>query len=121
MHKIYLEENYLENIYMLSLEKNEVRHKDLKEKMNRAKSVVTKAISILIENGSITYGDDRIIRLTDQGRCVAEKVYKKHVYLTSLLLKAGVDKDIAEKESCYIEHALSDDSFEKLKKYISGL
>ncbi len=120
MHKNYLEENYLENIYILSLEKEYVRHKDIREKMKRAKSVVTKAIGILVEKGYLTYGEDKVVRLTDEGLDIAEKVYKKHVYLMELLSKAGVDKDIAEKEACDIEHVLSDDSFEKLKKILKN-
>ena len=118
MHKNYLEENYLENIYILSLEKEDVRHKDIREKMKRAKSMVTKAIGILVEKGYIIYDGEKIVRLTDEGLDIAERVYRKHIYLMELLLKAGVDKDIAEKEACDIEHVLSDDSFEKLKKYI---
>ena len=121
MHKNYLEENYLENIYMLSLEKEDVRHKDIREKMKRAKSVVTKAIGILVEKGYVIYDEDKIVRLTDEGLDIAERVYRKHIYLTELLLKAGVDKDRAEKEACDIEHVVSDESFEKIKKYIKKL
>ena len=118
MHKNYLEENYLENIYMLSLEKEKVKHKDIMEKMKRAKSVVTKTIHILVEKRYLTYGEDKIVRLTDEGLHIAEKVYQKHVYLKELLLKVGIDNDTAEKEACDIEHVLSDDSFEKIKNYI---
>lgn len=118
MHKNYLEENYLENIYILSLEKEEVRHKDITKKMNRAKSVVTKAINILLEKGYLTYDEDKIVRLTDGGLQIAEKVYKKHIYLKELFLRVGIEEVIAEKEACDIEHVLSDESFEKIKKYI---
>lgn len=121
MHRVYLVENYLENIYILSLENNEVRHKDVTERMNRAKSVVTKAIHILEEKGYVIYDEDKIIRLTEKGRAIAERVYEKHVYIQNLLLKAGVNKHIAESEACYIEHVISDESFEKLKKYIEQL
>lgn len=75
MHRTYLVENYLENIYILSLEKDEVRHKDVTELMGRAKSVVTKAIHILEEKGLVVYSEDKIIRLTAEGFCVAERVY----------------------------------------------
>jgi len=90
MHRVYLVENYLENIYILSLEKDKIRHKDVTELMGRAKSVVTKAIRIL----------------------------EKHLYIKKILLEAGVDEEIAEKESCSIEHVLSYESFKQLKKYI---
>ncbi|MDG3210802.1 MULTISPECIES: metal-dependent transcriptional regulator [Streptococcus] len=121
MHRVYLVENYLENIYILSLENIEVRHKDLTEKMNRAKSVVTKAIHILEEKGYVIYDEDKIIRLTEKGRSIAERVYEKHVYIENLLLEAGVNKYIAESEACDIEHVISDESFEKIKKYIEKL
>ncbi|KXB47921.1 iron dependent repressor, DNA binding domain protein [Tissierellia bacterium KA00581] len=121
MHRVYLVENYLENIYILSLENNEVRHKDVTEKMNRAKSVVTKAIHILEEKGYVVYDEDKIIRLTEEGRAIAERVYEKHIYIQNLLLEAGVNKHIAESEACDIEHVISDESFEKIKKYIKKL
>lgn len=121
MHRVYLIENYLENIYILSLENIEVRHKDVTEKMNRAKSVVTKAIHILEEKGYVIYDEDKIIRLTEEGRSIAERVYEKHVYIENLLLEAGVNKYIAESEACDIEHVISDESFEKIKKYIEKL
>ncbi|HGK6971944.1 TPA: metal-dependent transcriptional regulator [Streptococcus agalactiae] len=120
MHKIYWEENYLENIYMLYLNHDEVRHKDLKNKMGRAKSVVTKAISTLVERGYVTYGEDKIIRFTDAGLHIAEKVHRKHLYLIEFLLKTGIDRERADIEACHIEHVLSDDSFEKIKKFIGG-
>ncbi|CAL7880749.1 Iron dependent repressor, DNA binding domain protein [Fusobacterium necrophorum subsp. funduliforme] len=121
MHRVYLIENYLENIYILSLENNKVRHKDVTERMNRAKSVVTKAIHILEEKGYVTYGENKIIQLTEDGRAIAERVYEKHVYIRDLLLAAGVNKHIAESEACDIEHVVSDESFEKIKKYIKKL
>ena len=121
MHRVYLVENYLENIYTLSLENNEVRHKDVTEKMNRAKSVVTKAIHILEEKGYVVYDEDKIIRLTEEGRAIAERVYEKHIYIQNLLLEAGVNKHIAESEACDSEHVISDESFEKIKKYIKKL
>lgn len=121
MHKNYLEENYLENIYILSLEKEDVRHKDIKEKMKRAKSVVTKAIGILVEKGYVIYGEDKIVRLTEEGCAIAERIYEKHMYIRNLLLEAGVNKHIAESEACNIEHVISDESFQKIKKYLEKL
>lgn len=118
MHRVYLVENYLENIYILSLEKDKIRHKDVTELMGRAKSVVTKAIRILEKKGYITYEKDKIIRLTKEGSAIAEQIYEKHLYIKKILLEAGVDEEIAEKESCSIEHVLSYESFKQLKKYI---
>lgn len=120
MHRVYSEENYLENIYILQLEKEEVRHKDLVEKMNRAKSVITKSIYSLVDKGLISY-DDKVIKLTEEGEEIARKTYKKHMSLKKFLINAGIDENIAEKEACKIEHVISNDSFKKLKLYIKNL
>lgn len=117
MHRSYLIENYLENIYMLSVEKGTVRHKDVKDKMSRAKSVVTKALRILEEKGYIIYDTDKIIQLTDEGSFIARRVHEKHLYIKKLLVNSGINEEIAEKEACDIEHVLSYDSFRLLKEY----
>ena len=61
---------------------------------------------------------DFFLRLTDVGREVAEQTYEKHCFFTRLLTEAGVDPKTAEQDACRMEHAISDDSFQKIK---SGL
>lgn len=84
----------MENTYILYLDHDEVRHKYLKEKTKRAKLVVAKVMYILVEKGYIIYGEDKIIRLTDEGQCIAQKVYRKYVYLMEHLSKAVGDRSI---------------------------
>lgn len=60
--------------------------------------------------------EDRFLHLTDVGRDVAEKTYEKHCFFTHLLIDAGVEPKTAEQDACRMEHAISDNSFQKMKE-----
>ena len=55
------------------------------------------------------------LHLTDAGRGVAEKIYERHLFFTEQLVAVGVDQETAERDACRIEHAISEESFQKLK------
>ena len=75
----------------------------------------------LAELGLIRMDEDKMLHLTDEGFALADSTYAKHVYLKRFLMSVGVDEAVAEKEACSMEHALSNDSFEKiLARYPSG-
>ena len=44
-------------------------------------------------------------------------MYQRHTVLTNFLKKLGVSDEIASKDACKIEHVLSEESFEAIKKY----
>lgn len=116
-------EDYLESIIMLggTTEKS-VRSVDIAKQMGVSKASVNKAIGLLKEKGLVEqpyYGD---VTLTERGFEYGEAVYKRHRYLTAFLTKGlGIDADRAEEEACLMEHAISDESFEKWVSYIDGL
>ncbi len=116
-------EDYLEAIAMLggTLETS-VRSVDVAKQMGVSKASVNKAIGLLKEKGYVEqpyYGD---ITFTELGYGYAKAVYKRHRYLKTFLSKAlGIAEDVAEDEACLMEHAISDDSFEKWVAYIDGL
>ena len=58
----------------------------------------------------------RFLILTEAGRSVAEITLEKHQFFSAMLMEAGVDPKTAEKEACRIEHAISTESFERLKR-----
>ena len=60
--------------------------------------------------------EDHFLHLTDVGREVAEKIYKRHCFFTEQLIAAGVDPKTAEADACRIEHIISDESFSRLKE-----
>ena len=113
-------EDYLENILILSESKEKVRSIDIVKKMNLSKPSVSVAMKKLRENGYINMDSDGYITLADEGRKIAEKIYERHVFISQWLEDLGVQKDVAMADACRIEHVLSDESFDAIKKKYSG-
>ena len=116
-------EDYLEAIVMLggTTEKS-VRSVDVANRLGVSKASVNKAVGVLKERGLVEqpyYGD---ITMTEEGLAYGNSVFKRHRYLTVFLSKVvGIDEETAEKEACLMEHAISDDSFNKWVDYIEKL
>lgn len=111
-------ENYLETIYILSLKNSHVRSIDIVNELDFAKPSVSVAMKNLREHGYISMDSDGYITLTDQGKIIAENMYERHTLLSQWLMDLGVDKETATEDACRIEHVLSKDSFEAIKKHI---
>lgn len=115
-------EDYLEAIIMLGAPDRPIRSVEIAKHMDVSKASVNKAIAALKAKGLVKqqyYGD---VELTDEGLALGEGVYKRHRYLTAFLNKAiGLSEEAAEEEACLMEHAISDDSFEKWVAYIDKL
>ena len=108
-------EDYLEMILMLKKKKGTVRSIDIAREMNFSKPSVSIAMKKLLEEGLITIENGHEIELTEEGRKIAEQIYERHVLISRILIKIGVDETTAVKEACRIEHVISQDSFEKMK------
>lgn len=119
MHLQESGEMYLETILILSQEKKYVRSIDVCEYMGYSKPSISRAVSILRNNGYLDMDDKGYLTLTDQGRAVAEKIYERHRVLTKILQSVGVDSAAAAEDACRIEHVISDKSFDAIKKYIT--
>lgn len=119
MHLQESGEMYLETILILSEEKPHVRSIDVCEHMGFSKPSVSRAIGLLKNGGYITVDADGYITLTEDGRFVAEKVYSRHEILTTFLTSLGVSAETASEDACSIEHRISDESFEAIKKFIT--
>lgn len=111
-------ENYLETILVLSKKRPVVRSVDIANELGFKKSSVSIAMKHLRENNHITVTEDGFIYLTDSGKEIAEMIYTRHEILSSFLEKLGVAKEIAEEDACKIEHVISAESFEALRKYL---
>ncbi len=111
-------EMYLETIYMLLSQKNEVRSIDIAEHMNFSKPSVSRAVGRLKEDGYIVINDNGYITLTAEGLLLAQKIYERHTVLSKVLVMLGVDEQTAAEDACQIEHVISDKSFEALKNHI---
>ena len=111
-------EMYLETIHVLSKIHPNVRSIDISDHMGYSKPSVRRAVSILKKGGYILVDPDGFITLTDSGRAVAEKIFERHTMISNLLIGLGVSPAVAADDACKIEHAISDESFEALKRYL---
>ena len=118
MHLQESGEMYLESIYILINEKKDVHAIDVSEYLGYSKPSVSRAMGVLKKGGYIVVDDNDHIRLTDEGLRVAETMYERHTLLTRFLVNLGVDERIASEDACKIEHAISDVSFEAIKKHV---
>lgn len=114
-------ENYLETILILSKKRHQVRSIDIVNELEFTKPSVSVAMKNLRENGYIEMDNDGYITLTEKGRTIADKMFERHMLFTNWLIELGVDEKTAAEDACRIEHVLSADSFEAIKKHIAGL
>ena len=111
-------EMYLETIYTLSKQSDFVRSIDICEKMGFSKPSVSRAMKLLKEDNYIEMEASGRITLTDKGLDVATKIYNRHTILTEFFLKIGIREEIAMDDACKIEHVISDESMEAIKKFV---
>ena len=113
-------ENYLETILVLSKKLPVVRSIDVANELDFKKSSVSIAMKHLREKNQITVTDAGFIYLTDAGKEIAEMIYEGHELISSWLERLGVPEEIATEDACRIEHILSKESFDAIKKVIQG-
>ena len=111
-------EDYLEAVLVLQKEKGMVRSIDLAQYMDHSKPSISYAVKQLRNGGFLDVDKDGSLHLTERGQSVAEKIYERHLFFTEQLLAAGVDRAVAEQDACQMEHAISDDAFQKLKEKV---
>ena len=109
-------EDYLETILVLQKKLGMVRSVDVARHMEVSKPSVCVAVNTLKEGGFLTMDENHFLHLTDVGREVAEQIYERHCFFTERLIALGVDPKTAEADACRIEHVISTESFEHLKK-----
>lgn len=111
-------EMYLETILILTKKSSRVRSIDVCEYMGFSKPSVSRAIGILKSGGYVSVDKDGYLSLTETGAEVARKMYDRHRLLTDFLVSLGVSEDTASADACKIEHHISDESFEAIKKHV---
>ena len=114
-------EMYLETIFLLSQKNPRVRAVDVCSEMGYSKPSVSRAVSLLKDGGFITTDKDGSLFLTENGLEIAKRTYERHTILTRLFEGIGISKEIAAEDACKIEHCISDETFEALKKLIQQL
>lgn len=112
-------ENYLETILMIKKEKGYVRSIDIANELGVTKPSVSVAMKSFREEGYIIVDETGGITLTEKGMEIANRVYEKHEIIATALMAIGVSEKTAYEDSCKIEHDISNETFEKLKEYLS--
>ena len=118
MHINESAENYLETILILSHKLPVVRSVDIAVELNFSKPSVSVAMKHLRENGCIEVNQAGFITLTDKGMQIATGVYERHTVLSDWLISLGVNPETAKEDACEMEHQISDESFQAMKKFI---
>lgn len=117
MHINESAENYLETILVLGTKLPVVRSVDIATELGFKKSSVSVAMKNLREKEHITVSKEGYISLTKTGKQIAEMIYERHQLLTVWLIRMGVDPQIAANDACRIEHVISKESFDAIKKH----
>ena len=112
-------EMYLETILILTEKNPNVSSIDVCEHMGFSKPSVSRAIGLLKNGGYVTVDKDGYLSLTELGSEVAHKMYDRHKLLTDFLTSLGVSPEVASSDACKIEHHISDESFEAIRKSIN--
>lgn len=114
-------EDYLETILLLSRKLPVVRSVDIATELGYKKSSVSVAMKNLREKNHIRVTEQGYIYLTDSGKELADSIYERHEWFTKWLISLGVDESIASKDACKLEHVVSKESFEAIKKAIPNM
>lgn len=114
-------ENYLETILILQNRNSVVRSIDIVNELSFTKPSVSVAMKNLRENGYIDMADNGYITLTDKGRKIAETMYERHIFLSDWLVSLGVNPQTAVSDACRMEHVISSETFDAIKKHVKSM
>jgi len=114
-------ENYLETILILQQQNCQVRAVDIAAHLNFSKPSVSVAMKHFRENGYITIEDGGNIVLTESGREIAERTFERHSLIRDVLIALGVSEETAREDACRIEHVISEESFERIRRYFDRM
>ena len=112
-------EMYLEAILVLAKKNGFVRSIDVSEYLGYSKPSVSRAVGILKNGNYIVVEKDGSLSLTESGKEIAEKIFERHTVLSQLLIRLGVSEETATSDACKLEHAISDESFEAIKRHMA--
>lgn len=117
MHLQESGEMYLETILVLTSQSPHVRAIDVGEYMGYSKPSVSRAMGLLKKGGYVITNEEGCLSLTETGRELASKIYERHTVLTDLLVRLGVDRETAAEDACRMEHVISDQSFQAIRRH----
>lgn len=112
------EEMYLETILLLKRKTANVHAVNVAEELGYSKPSVSRGMGLLVDKGYITIGSSGEINFTAEGKEKAEGIYERHTVITQLLEHTGASREMAEENACRIEHVITPELFDVLKKFV---
>ena len=109
-------EMYLESIYVMS-KKGKVRSIDICDYMGFSKPSVSRSVSLLKSGEYNLVDTGGYITLTEKGLDIASKIYERHTLISEFLVRIGVSEKTAADDACKIEHDISDETFNAIKRF----
>ena len=109
-------EDYLKAILVLQRKNGEVRSVDVARYLGVTKPSVSRAVSKMTAEGFLSMDKENILRFTEKGLQTAETIYERHCFFAEQLMAAGVSEKTANEDACRLEHAVSEESFRKLRE-----
>lgn len=113
------QEMYLETILKIQKRKGSVRSIEIAEEMGFSRPSVSRAVGIMKDDGFIVVHADGLIDLTETGKDKAENIFSRHKSLTQALVVMGLSPEAAEENACRVEHVITEEAFEAIKKYFN--
>lgn len=110
---------YLETILRLSEKNPNVRSVDVAEELGYSKPSVSRAVGLLKKGGYLNMDSAGYLTLTEAGNALATKIYERHRVLTMMLTRLGVSAEQAAEDACKMEHVISDETFDAIKRHIA--
>ena len=114
-------QDYLESMLMMQQERGYIRSIDVAEHLGVTKPSVSYATKRLRENGYILMDGDNLLSLTPAGEAIADRIYLRHTVLTQMFVALGVSEETARQDACKIEHDLSDETFEAIRRHLENI
>ena len=112
------QEMYLETILLLKQNNACVRSIDIATQLNYSRPSVSRAVNLLQQNGYIAIDKNGEIHFTAEGKQKATEIYERHGIITQVLIKLGADETVAEENACRIEHVISKELMNTLKRFL---
>ena len=114
------EEMYLETILILKRQNGSVRSLDVAEELQYSRASVSRGMSLLRKKGYIVFDENQAISFTESGEKKAWEIYTMHDVLAKMFIKIGASKEVAEENACRVEHIISPELFEVVKRFLNG-
>ncbi len=117
-HRVEIAEDYVELVAELISERGEARVADMAKRLGVSSVTVSKTVRRLARDGYLRSDPYRSVFLTTLGSKLAAESKERHALVLGLLRAIGVPKEIAESDSEGMEHHISPETLESIRRFL---